>query len=307
MIVENKVMYRAALKIMRGLLILFPALLLLNCTQRQDAETARSGKMILALDRQFEEVAASQAEMFSRYYPGAKITLKPVASGKSLKHLLDGKVRAALISGEPEAGEDSLFAQLKQPVRREPVAREALVCIVNSHNPVLMLSVIELGALFSAKGEKSSTPLVTADDFRLFSHLAATTKKKREELHPWACSSDIELIERVAADDRAIGVLFLSSFDAAIKKAHQPEKIYDRIRILPLAKGDGSSPACLPTQQNIFDGRYPLVTTVYYVYYPGDALAAGFGSWLGGSEGQKVFERSSLAPYRLVNRTIILK
>ena len=49
-----------------------------------------------------------------------------------------------------------------------------------------------------------------------------------------------------------------------------------------------------------------LAATVYYVYYQGDALAAGFGSWLG-SAGQKAFERSSLAPYRLVERTIILK
>ncbi|NTV06100.1 MAG: phosphate-binding protein [Chlorobiaceae bacterium] len=300
-------MYRAALKIMGGLFILFPAFLMLNCTQRPDAETARSGNMTLALDRQFEEITASQSEMFSRYYPGAKITLKPVSSGKSLKHLLDGKVRAALISGEPEAGEDALFAQLKRPIRREPVAREALVCIVNIRNPVLTLSVNELGALFSAKGEKGATPLITADDFRLLSLLASTTGKKREELHPWACSSDSELIERVAADKRAIGVLFHSSFDAAMKMALRQGKNFDSIRILPLAKRGGGTPAYLPTQQNIFDGRYPLVTTVYYVYYPGDALAAGFGSWLGSSGGQKAFERSSLAPYRLVNRTIILK
>ena len=63
--------------------------------------------------------------------------------------------------------------------------------------------------------------------------------------------------------------------------------------------------ALFPTQQTMFDGSYPLVTTVYYVYFSGDALAAGFGSWLG-SGGQKAFERSSLAPFKLVERTIIL-
>jgi phosphate transport system substrate-binding protein len=308
MIIKNKIMHRAALKILRGMLILFPAFLLQNCTQHPVSETARSGNMILAVDRQLEEIIGNQAEIFSRYYPEAKITLIPAASGMSLKHLFDGKARGALISGEPEAVEDSLFSQLKRPIRREPVAREALVCIVNSRNPALTLSVSELGALFSAKeGEKGVTPLVTADNFRILSLLAAKTGKKRTELHPWACSSDIELIKRVSADDRAIGVLFLSSFDGALKMARKQGKSFNSIRILPLANGNKGTPVYLPTQQNIFDGRYALVTTVYYVYYAGDALAAGFGSWLGSSEGQKVFERSSLAPFRLVERTIILK
>ena len=79
----------------------------------------------------------------------------------------------------------------------------------------------------------------------------------------------------------------------------------NEIRIIPLAKDDASTPYP-PTQQNIFEGLYPLVTTVYYVYYAGDALAAGFGSWLSTS-GQKTFEKSSLAPYRAFQRTIILK
>jgi phosphate transport system substrate-binding protein len=262
--------------------------------------------MILALDRQFEEIAGIQAEMFSRYYPDAKITLVPVASTKSLKYLLDGKVRAVLISGKPEAGEDSLFVQQKKAIRCEAVARDAIVCIVNRENPVNTLSVRELGALFSGEGKRGAIPLVTADDFRLISLLATKTGKKRAELRPWACNSDVELLARVSSDKQAVGLLFNLSLDRALKLAVKEGKSRNEIRILPIAKESSAAPACLPTQQNIFEGRYPLVTNVYYVYYPGDALAAGFGSWLG-SSGQKAFERSALAPFRLVERTIILK
>lgn len=299
---KNIAIYKPLFRILGGLLFLVSAFLLLNCTQRPDSETARSGKMTLAVDRQLEEIAGSQAEVFARYYPDADITLLPDASSKSLKHLLDGTVRAALISGEPEAAEDSLFTILKRPIRREPVARDAIVCIVNSRNPALMFSLKELGTLFSEQEKRVATPLVRADDFRLLSLLAAKTGKKRSELHPWSCSSDAELIERVSVDSRAVGLLFYSSLNKAFKEG----KSGRNIRIVPLAKENIGTSASLPTQQNIFEGTYPLVTLVYYVYYSGDALAAGFGSWIG-SAGQKAFERSSLAPYRLVERTIILK
>jgi len=288
---------------MGALLFFCPLLLLLNCTQPSTDETAKSGSMSVAVDRHLEGIAGNQAESFSLSYPGATVKLLPDASGKSLKHLLEGRVKAALISGEPEAAEESLFAQLKRTLRREPVARDAIVCIVNSRNPVTTLSTNEIGDLLSAKEEGRAIPLVRADDFRLLSLLATVTGKKRGELRPWSCGSDAELITRVSTDGRAIGLLFRSSLDRVLMTAHGESK--SQFRILPIAKG--SEPPCLPTQQNIFDGSYPLGTLVYYLYYPGDALAAGFGSWLSSGAGQKVFERSSLAPYRLVERTIILK
>jgi phosphate transport system substrate-binding protein len=294
--------YRSAFTVFSCLLFSFPFFFVLNCAQHPAGETARSGNITVAVDRQFEEISGNQAEMFSRYYPEARITVVPVAPAKSLQNLFDGRVKAALISGEPERGEDSLFAQLKRPVRREPVARDAIVCIVNNRNSAVMFSIRDLGALFSEQGKRGVIPLVTAGDVRLLSILAAKVGKTRDELHPWACNSDTELIKRVSRDNHAVGLLFYSALNTAIKQG----TLADSVRIVALAKEGTDVPAYLPTQQNIFEGRYPLATLVYYVYYPGDILAAGFGSWLG-SSGQKVFERSSLAPYRLVERTIILK
>ncbi len=303
--VKNKAIQRVVFRVMGGQLFFCLVVLLLNCTQQSANETAKSGSMSVAVDRHLENIAGNQVESFTLSYPDAKVTLLPDDSGKSLKHLLEGKVRAALISGEVEAAEDSLFAQLHRPLRREPVARDAIVCIVNRRNPATGLSTKELGGLFSEQGEGSALPLVRADDFRLLSLLAMATGKKRGELRPWSCRSDAELIERVSTDRRAIGLLFRSSLDRVLMRAPGERKSESRFRILPIAKG-GEAPT-IPTQQNIFDGSYPLVTLVYYLYYPGDALAAGFGSWLSSSAGQKTFERSSLAPYRLVERTIILK
>ncbi len=112
---------------------------------------------------------------------------------------------------------------------------------------------------------------------------------------------------RVSADKKAFALLFRSSLDKTLSDlALYSKNEQQNTKILPLSRASSDVPACLPTQQNMFEGTYPLVTTLYYVYYPGDALAAGFGAWLG-SSGQKAFERSSFAPYRLVEKTIILK
>ncbi|TLU84916.1 MAG: phosphate-binding protein [Chlorobium sp.] len=294
--------HRKGLKIINLLLLLFPIIFLLHCTQPPADDTARSGQMSIAVDRQFEGIIGSEVTMFHSYYPDAYISLMAVSPNKSLKLLLNHKVRAALIGGEPEVAEDSLVVAMKSTLRREPIARDAMICIVNVANPAKQISLVDIKDLFIGKGKSGLIPLVTADDLRLHSLLAAKTGGKRSDLSAWACSSDEELMSRVSADKKAVGLLFRSSFH----KVSQNKKGHYSIKILPVAKEESNVSASLPTQQNIFDGSYPLVTTVYYVYYPGDALAAGFGAWLG-SEGQKAFERSDLAPFKLVERTITLK
>ncbi len=298
---KNKTCKRVTLQAVICLLYSLPLFFLPGCMQRQSSETARSGQLTLALDRQLKDIASTQAEMFTRYYPEARISLLPASSGKTLRHLFDSKAGAALISGESDAAEDSLFATLKRPLRLEPVARDAIVCIVNRRNLIEKLSLKELAALFSGK-QMGVVPLITADDYRLQSLFAAKTGQKRTALKAWAYKSDEEVIARVADDSKAVALLFRSSLDAAENHALLKEKI----RIIPLSRESKGTEAFQPTRQNIFDGLYPLVTTVYYVYYSGDALAAGFGSWLG-SSGQKAIERSSLVPFRLLERTIILK
>jgi len=298
---NNKASQRVSVEVITALMLLLPLLLLMNCSPREVDETARSGKMTLAFDRNLRDIATTEREMFIRYYPDTRITLMPSASGKSLKHLLAHEVRAALISGKPEAAEDSLFATLQPPLRREPVAHDAIVCIVNRLNPAGKLSLTELAPLFSGK-ESEAIPLVVADDYRLQSLFASGIGIKIKDLYARVCTTESELIKRVSSDKRAVGVLFRSSLDGTLAE----EMAQNRIKVLPLSKDSFSSHPYLPTQQNIFEGLYPLVTTVYYVYYSGDPLAAGFGSWIGG-RGQKAIERSSFAPYKPVERTIILK
>ncbi len=293
--------HRIPLKVINTLLPVFLIVLMQSCSPRQVDDTARSGQMTLAVDKQLADIADSQVKMFRGYYPDAHISLMPVSSNESLKLLLDHRVRGALIGGTPEAAEEALFATQSSSLRREAVAHDAIVCIVNSRNPLRSISLEELKNLFTGQREHGMTALVKADDFRLQSNFAATTGIKRENIRAWGCSSDSTLIMRIAADESALGLLFQSSPEVR----RVLERATGNIRILPIANKLNGAAALFPTQQTIFDGSYPLVTSVYYLYFSGDPLAAGFGAWLG-SGGQKAFERSSYAPFKLVERTIIL-
>ncbi len=297
----NNSFRRIPFKVFNSLLLVCPIFLLLSCMKPQVEQTARSGQMTLAVDKQLGDIAVSQVKMFRSYYPDAHVSVISVNSKESMKLLLEHTVRAALIGGPLEAAEEALFAKESSLLRREPVGRDALVCIVNTRNPLRNISLEELKHTFTRREERGIQALVTADDFRLQSFFAALIGDKRENLRAWGCKSDSALIMRISSDDSAVGLLFQSSPE--LKRLSENPK--SNIRVLPLLRKSGNTPWILPTQQNIYDGSYPLVTTVYYVYYSGDPLAAGFGAWLG-SAGQKVFERSSLAPFQLVERTIIL-
>jgi phosphate transport system substrate-binding protein len=291
---------KKAFKYTKLMLLPFSLLILLNCSQQQPRDTARSGVMTLAADSQLEKIAETQAEMFRKYYPEAQVSIRPMAPVKTLGCLLDKSARAAMISGDFDAAEDSLFSKLKTPLRKEPVALDAVVCIAARTNPVEKLSVRELASLVSGKGERFMA-FVKKDDYRLISVFSKLEGLKKQELHAWACSNDIELIDRVSASNNAYGLLFSSSLESARTSGVDLGKI----KLIPVSGKLAGNKAYLPDRENIFEGLYPLVTTVYYVYYPGDALAAGFGSWIS-SAGQKAFERSPYIPFRLTQRTIIL-
>ncbi|MEI6692486.1 MAG: substrate-binding domain-containing protein [Chlorobium sp.] len=303
---NKKALHHRKVRTFIRLFYLFSLCLFTACTQKEGSETARTGRMTFAVDRQLKEISATQIELFNRYYPDAEITLMPVSSAGTLKNLLNHQARAALISGELTVAEDSLFTALQPPLRREPVAREAIACITNRSNPLETLSIAELKTIFTGNVTGKDTtgfiPLMSADDFRLHSLFAAKIGIHTKNLHAHICSSEAELFKRVATDKKAVAVLFRSSLNSQ----PVPAIPLNDIKIIPVSIDRQGSKSYMPTQQNIFEGLYPLVTTVYYVYYSGDALAAGFGSWLGTS-GRKVFETSSLAPFRSLERTIIMK
>jgi phosphate transport system substrate-binding protein len=273
------------------------------------AETPTSGDASVAVDRSLMHVMELQSRSFTDHYPGAKVSLSPEPSGRTVLRLLDREAGGAVVDGALIREEDSVVASLKRPVRREPIARNALVFIVNSSNPVPSITIGNLKAIFSKQvtdwkslGGQPGTILACVDgsDFRSQAVLSGVLFGKAGHISATATENVGQLISRVAADERAAAIVTLPEYAAALKSGNG-----NKIRALPVSRRDGM-PAVAASSSTVYSGQYPLVSIVYYLYDPFDPTATGFGAWLS-KEGQKLFERGDMAPYRQTVRTIILK
>ncbi|WP_449258611.1 substrate-binding domain-containing protein [Chlorobium limicola] len=269
-----------------------------------EVPTATAGDMRLAVESPLREVARDQVEIFQAHYPDANVVVNTVVPEDILPTLLKKESGALLIGGSLSQIEDSLLNLPAYRARKEPVARDAIICIVNRNSRVGSLSVDTLAMMLSGKSNSGryGRPLVADRNYRLLITLRDLLHAGNAELHAMLERSDSLLVARTAREAGTVGLLFLSSY----KTQNLPAGIREQVRIVPISSADDRSPGVFPAEQQVYDGSYPLATIVHYIYIPGNPLATGLGSWLS-KEGQKGFERSSLAPFRQIPRTIILK
>lgn len=271
--------------------------------------TPTRGTLIVALDRALLPVATTQSQRFSEAYPDASITLSAGAS-QPLLQLLRSQAGGALIEGALTGREDSLMTSLQRPVRRQPVARNALVCVVSRTNPIRSLSVDQLKDLFSGKttdwqslGGRTGRIVACLDgsDPRVQVLLSELLFGRTLTLSASAEPDQTRLLDRIRDDRNAMGVITLPAWAEALRSG----KYDGTIRSVPLVARKGGK-AVEAAPETLYSGHYPLSTTVFYLYDPYDPLATGFGAWLA-KEGQKLFERGDLAPYEQLVRTIIIR
>lgn len=267
------------------------------------------GAARVAVDKTLMPAIELQKELFTEHYPETTVSLKAEPSGRTLLRLVDRVVGGAVIEGALTRDEQAIIASMHRPVRREPIARDALVFIVNRANPLGSISLPQLQRIFSGNvtawqqvggGQGKIVPCVDGDDYRAQATLSTALYGKASRLSAWAAANRSALIERVASDVSAAAVVTLPTYAGILRS---PDA--GRIKALPLRRSDGDKPV-LPSPATLYSGDYPLVSLVCYVYDPHDPTARGFGAWLS-KEGQKYFERGDLAPYRQVVRTIILQ
>ncbi|AAM72339.1 MAG TPA: phosphate-binding protein [Chlorobaculum sp.] len=271
-------------------------------------DTPISGTLAVAVDQSLTAVAGIQAAAFSDQYPNAAIKLSQESSRPVLR-LLEKKVDAALIEGALSAREDSLLSTLKHPVRRQPVARNALVFVVNCANPVYSVSIANLKAIFSGRltdwkslGGSRGTIVACLDgsNLRARTLLSEMLFGKTEALSASAEPDLPTLLDRVSKDRYAAAIMTLPEYAASLRSGYGSS-----IKAVPVSADAGGKPVAA-SPETIYTGEYPLSTDIFYLYDPYNPLATGFGAWLA-KEGQKLFERGDMAPYEQLVRTIILK
>ncbi len=275
-----------------------------------NGSTPVRGSLTVAADNSLLPVAQLQSRVFTEHYPQAAVRFSAVASVPPVLQLLRREAGGAIIEGELSHQEDSLLLSLNRPINRQPIARNALVLVVNRANPVRSISVESLKGVFSGKvtdwkslGGTGGAIVACLDgsDLRARTVLSGMLFNRPDQLSASAEPDESSLLSRLREDEHTAAIMTLPAYARALRSAGSRADI----KAVPVSGTEGGQPVSA-TPETVYSGSYPLVTIVYYLYNPSDPLATGFGAWLA-KEGQKLFERGDMAPFEQPVRSIILK
>jgi len=307
---RKRVSYALAIVVLSVAVVYGYRFMLTPSTGKAVRETAKSGVLRVGVEDELVTVIGDIVPVFSRQYPDAAIVLEAGSFEDLFNSMNDRSLRAMLVRGELMNRESALLDSNDIAYRLEPVARDAIVCIVNAANSLPSLRVEELADIYTAKRSEwdgivsesgAIRPYLNSNDSRLQLRFLALAAPAEDHLTAWHAGSDREVAEFVSVEKGAVGIVSLSG----LKGLMASEELSSLLRVVPLMLQKGGVPV-KPSRHSVYHERYPLGYIVYFMYRKQEALPAGFGAWLG-KEGQKYIEESGLAPFRQTVRVINLK
>ena len=217
-------------------------------------------------------------------------------TGKAYLNLIADKRDLILVARPPSQSEIAAAKKAGVTLEMRPIARDALVFLVNAQNPVKNLSRAQLRAIFTGK-----TRLWRAVGGRDFPILALTRNEN---------SGSQELLDTLLlpAEKAAVGEpnTRLDSMEHVIDRvAQNPNALgysvfyYERFMAPRPQNRVLSVDGVLPSAQSLADGSYPFVAPVFAVVragLPADSPTLTLRDWLLSSEGQKLVAQSGNVP-----------
>jgi phosphate transport system substrate-binding protein len=217
--------------------------------------------------------------------------------------------------------------------RSNMIAVDAIALIVNKENPVEILSLSEIRDILTGKikkwGELEPTKLgdiqVVFDD-----EGSSTVQYMRDSImkgekfaeNVYAQHSNKEVFDQVQMRRGAIGIIGVSwissdmrtrdlSRDERIKSLEQQDTTvadFDpSVKVLKVRRDDEVR-AYKPYQAYIYDGSYPLYRSIYMITTGvNGSLSHGFYSFVTGTIGQKIIQRTGILPARVQPRMVNLQ
>ncbi|NEX12754.1 MAG: hypothetical protein C1942_08755 [Prosthecochloris sp.] len=268
----------------------------------KNEESPVSGTLAVAADSLLAPVITRIGESFVSYYPDAVLDVQKKRTQDLIYDFAMGRIQAAVLTGEPTEEERAVIDGNGRSFRLEPVARGAVVCLAHTNSSSMNIGIDALHDLYtSGTSPEGLKPFINGEDQRFQRLVMALIAPDARHLTAWKAASDREVFETVMRDPAAIGFLPVTSVRAFMSEMSGSP----RLPVIAAVTTGSENPAVLPSQDAIYEGRYPLCYTLYYLYDPYLPLATGFGAWMT-EQGQKGFMRSALAPYRLPSRTIHL-
>jgi phosphate transport system substrate-binding protein len=214
---------------------------------------------------------------------------------ESYEAMARGEADLLLVARAPSEDEIKTATLKKIRFEARPIARDALIFLVNKANPVRALTLAQLRSIYEGKTTSWKSVGGRDEAIRAYTRdrnsgseelMRALLMKDRKVIEGGdrVISSMMGLLDAVTRNPRALGYSIF----------YYENVMNPREANVPLAV-DG----VLPTRETIADNTYPLVAPVYVVTrsdLKSDAPAALLRDWLLSGDGQKLVAQSGYVP-----------
>lgn len=298
--------------------------------------SSTNGITRLACDATFENIMQQEIEVFEYVYPHADVLPYYLDEKACIDSILELKVNAGVTTRPLSDKEIAYLKSKRKKVYQQCVAIDAVALIVNNDNPVDRIDINDLKDIMTGKIHKwddlgpGLKQLGQIDV--VFEHEGASTVNfMRDSLlngqpfgdNVYAQGSSQAVYDAVKAKKNAIGVLGVSwlSSDLDGSSANSVEELAKAsqksdtttidfnsdIKVLKVQQ-PGTPYYWKPYQQYIYEGKYPLLRSIYMITtsVPG-APAHGFYSFVTGVQGQKLMLLTGILPSRIHARMVKLE
>ncbi|RZK50804.1 MAG: phosphate ABC transporter substrate-binding protein [Pedobacter sp.] len=285
---------------------LIAVILFASCKRKanpdQVVETRTSGEITLIVDESFSKILDAQIEVFQADYPDAQVNAVFGTEKEILPKFFDGKDRLIILSRMLSTQEEEYFKQKKYLVYTDRFAIDGIALITNKSNPDSLITVGEVYDIMRGKSDKKLVfDNAGSSTVRYFMDSAKVENLPAKGVYTLKTNNDV--INYVAANPEFIGVVginWLLQYDSSMASSVLKVKT---LSVKGLSGSKGADKYYKPSQDNLINGKYPLLRNVYIINSTGTiGLGTGFANWLCGPRGQLIVLKSGLGPHKMMPR-----
>lgn len=305
----------------------------LGSCRKDPTNTSSSGIATIVCDDGFENIMNQEIDVFEYNCKGnANIIPYYVPEKACVDSLLDLKTKTIVITRELTEKEKAYLVSQKKHPRSNRIAVDAIALIVNPQNSVEILSISEIADILTGRVTRwdEIEPSKLGEIQVVFDNEGSSTVKymrdsvmNGQQFGPnvYAQHSSAEVFRQVQMRKNAIGVIGVSwiSTDMRTRDLSREERIQSlsqqdttvtefdtNVKVLKVRRDD-SLRAFKPYQAYIYDGSYPLYRSIYMITTGvNGSLSHGFYSFVTGTLGQKIIQRTGVLPARVQPRMVNL-
>jgi len=294
---------------MRSLYFYCLAVLFLSCST-EERETTTKGKLHVFIPESIAPVMIDEVNEFLYLYQanGANITNTIVSTEKVADRFVQDTAFIAFLPRQLTQTEKKQVEKISANLNELIVAYDGIVAVVHPKNKIAEMTTTEIQKILLGtmtrwkqlgKPMKGIIKIYCQDSSDVTEYLKQRLMKQTRISAKFKCtSSDIQTLRLVEKDPFALGFVALAWIDSA----KSDTKILNLGRTSEDTDTTFATPAetignfFSPHPANIYRNYYPLKRAIY-MYTRGQInLAAGFGTYVATSEGQKLFLKHGLLP-----------